>query len=409
MGRPIVFIGIPTFGRVSANWVRHRLRLSSPLGAEVIEAWDERPGIPIDEKRNSLAQMALERGAKNLFFLSDDVLPQSNTMLQLLRRRELGARIVTGMYWEKRTPTAPYVWEEFMKGEPFLDWHLGDYKEVAWAGCDCLMIDTTVFEQLPYPWFDIQYKFKKYQNVPKGTGTTEDLWFFSQAKKAGIKVFCDTGIQCGHEDRESGRVYSLPPDWPQVRPGTEIPRKSDIKIGDIGCGLRSYPHHLEGDVVRIDSNPDVQPDVCCDVRQIPIPDNHFDRVFAAHILEHFHYTQSVFLIREWTRILKPGGEIEIRVPNFAAVIDGFSKGLVDSLDLAILYGETEENNGLHKNVFTPKLLEGALTKAGGLEVCQKRLADYPKDGWEITIIAKKVESESKESIEEIIEEDSNNA
>lgn len=53
-----------------------------------------------------------------------------------------------------------------------------------------------------------------------------------------------------------------------------------------------------------------------DVRDISYPDNHFDVVFASELLEHFMWGDDVKVLREFYRVLKPGGAIKIIVPDF---------------------------------------------------------------------------------------------
>lgn len=46
------------------------------------------------------------------------------------------------------------------------------------------------------------------------------------------------------------------------------------------------------------------------------PDASFDSLYASHILEHFDYQGDLLkTLREWRRVLKPGGELLISVPD----------------------------------------------------------------------------------------------
>ena len=366
------------------------------MGSSITQLWDDSP-IAIDAKRNNLVQMAQHDKAKNILFVADDVLPPPNVIKQLLMRRQQGYRVVTGIYWTKDCPTMPYIWKGFLEG-PYLDWHVGDFFRVDWAGCDCLMVDMAVFDELEWPWFFLDYKFGEGQVLPPGIGTTEDLWFFTQIKKKGIEAWADTSIQCTHIDRESGRPFFLPADWPQARPGSEIPRKTDRLVADIGCGLRSYPHHLEADVVRIDINPAVKPDILADVRSIPEPAEKYDGVFAAHILEHIKADQAIGAVREWTRILKAGGILEIRVPNITAALEALAKNQATPLHHQIVWGTQINERETHYNGFTPYILESLIRAAGNLEITETVLNNDPIPGWEIRTKATKIKPNSSPEI-----------
>lgn len=53
-----------------------------------------------------------------------------------------------------------------------------------------------------------------------------------------------------------------------------------------------------------------------------IPDESFDVIFFHHVLEHIPREQTVALLREFRRCLKPGGVLNIKVPNAATVLLG---------------------------------------------------------------------------------------
>lgn len=47
-------------------------------------------------------------------------------------------------------------------------------------------------------------------------------------------------------------------------------------------------------------------------------DNSIDRIYASHVLEHFFYglnQELILVLKEWHRVLKPGGELMISVPD----------------------------------------------------------------------------------------------
>jgi SAM-dependent methyltransferase len=56
---------------------------------------------------------------------------------------------------------------------------------------------------------------------------------------------------------------------------------------------------------------------------LPIPDNTYDLVFASHVLEHIPWYRTQFALSEARRILKPGGELEIYVPDFEWIVQNY--------------------------------------------------------------------------------------
>jgi len=57
-------------------------------------------------------------------------------------------------------------------------------------------------------------------------------------------------------------------------------------------------------------------DYICDAsRPLPFEDGTFDVIFSGHVLEHIAWYQTVDVLKEWRRILKPGGIMEIWTPD----------------------------------------------------------------------------------------------
>ncbi len=55
--------------------------------------------------------------------------------------------------------------------------------------------------------------------------------------------------------------------------------------------------------------------------KLPFNDGQFDLVYAAHVLEHVPWMHTGKALAEAYRILKPGGVIEIWVPNFGYLVE----------------------------------------------------------------------------------------
>lgn len=79
---------------------------------------------------------------------------------------------------------------------------------------------------------------------------------------------------------------------------------------NLGCGFNKLPGY-----VNVDAYDNCQPDVVHDlnVRPYPWADNSVDGIVCAHTLEHIKDWWGAFT--EMARILRYGGELEIRVPD----------------------------------------------------------------------------------------------
>jgi SAM-dependent methyltransferase len=307
---PLVLVGVPSLQRepISWEWSDAYASLQIPLGAS--HARYRVIGEIVATARNLIAEHALNIKADWLLFLSDDVIPPGNIFDLLVRHKK---KLVTGIYWTKSFPKQPYIWKDILLG-PHEDWKYGEFFKIDWAGCDALLIHTDVLRAIEPPWFSHDWTFN--ENQPKIPLPTEDLYFYTKTRKAGFELWCDATCQCLHQDRGTKQMFGLDTSMPQHLDYVSNRPRMDghLYAADIGCG--KWTPHVENAVVkRFDINPKFKPDVVCDVRAIPEPDETFDYVFSHHVLEHFYYKEAPALVTEWARILKVGGQIKIGVPN----------------------------------------------------------------------------------------------
>jgi predicted SAM-dependent methyltransferase len=88
----------------------------------------------------------------------------------------------------------------------------------------------------------------------------------------------------------------------------------------VGCGYKPTPGY-----VRVDINPNI-PDLdwCGDAADtMPWPDETFDEISAVDILEHIPYTRTMDALKEWARLLKPGGRLFIQTPDAEAIFRSY--------------------------------------------------------------------------------------
>jgi len=115
-------------------------------------------------------------------------------------------------------------------------------------------------------------------------------------------------------------------------------------------------------------------------RPLPIRDGTVDRVYSSHMLEHLSYRQIIVFLKEAYRILKPGGEISIAVPDAAIYLDAYFKKeiLPDNLlsYQPAIYSKLPIDmvnymaymGGEHRHLFTMDNLLDVLRKAGFRDV-----------------------------------------
>lgn len=355
-----VVVGIPTFGMVSTYFLQSRMSQQFPL---VSSAADKIVlNKPIAEARNEIVEYALNQGANYIFWMDDDVIAPADAFLKMFMAQK---DIVNGVYWSKSNPPMPLLFRNHLEG-PYLDWRIGDFIEIDAAGNGLTLVKTDVYRKISEvmggPWYSTEYTSFKNATVSP-SNNTEDLYFYWKARKCGFKVWADTSIQALHYEKNSQVLYGMPPNAPQGHPAWEIKPRGEKLIADLGSGPVS-PVFSEGPSVSFDIREEMKPDVVCDLRKIPVPDQHFDIVFSSHTLEHFGWNGLQGVLKEWSRILKVGGELRLVLPNLRYVAKRILEDTMQPTDFWVLYGEQDYGKNYHASGFTPNVLKALIESLG---------------------------------------------
>ena len=87
----------------------------------------------------------------------------------------------------------------------------------------------------------------------------------------------------------------------------------------VGCGPDPLPTWLSGhDEVRLDINPDVQPDIVASMTDLG-DIGPFDALYCSHALEHLFPHEVAVALSEFRRVLAPGGLAMVFVPDLEDV------------------------------------------------------------------------------------------
>jgi SAM-dependent methyltransferase len=402
-----VVVGIPSFGMVSTYFMEARSALSFPLVSSAINkvVLDK----PIAEARNEIVEFALQQNANYIFWLDDDVIAPPDSFLKLYRHNK---DIINGVYWSKSNPPMPLLFRGHLEG-PYWDWHYGDLIEIDAAGNGLTLVRTDVYRKMAQetkgPWYSTDYVSFAGYDGPSSPNNTEDLYFYWKAKKLGYQVWADTSVQAYHYEKNSKILFGMPQNSPQSYPAWADPAHmpdagslGEKLIADIGSGPISPYMRDEGVVVSFDIREELKPDVVCDVRYLPVPDQTFDVVHSSHTLEHFSWVSVDKVLREWVRILKVGGELRIVVPNLRYVAQRLLDDKILPTDMWVLYGEQDYPKNFHAVGFTPILLEQLVKSMGVFENIEMR--EGPIDGppgpasWNLMLKATKVIHPKTENI-----------
>lgn len=140
----------------------------------------------------------------------------------------------------------------------------------------------------------------------------------------------------------------------------------------IGCGPFPLPGWINTDLL---GNPNI--DFPLDISSpLPLPDNFFDVIYGAEVIEHIDLAEARLFLREAQRILKPGGVMRLTTPDLTEVCRVFL-GLKDDVsveDFGTVWLEGEFSKEIwinsqfrawgHKHLWTFESLSDELSKAG---------------------------------------------
>jgi len=97
-----------------------------------------------------------------------------------------------------------------------------------------------------------------------------------------------------------------------------------MKRLNVGSGTRPT---LGDGWMNCDINPDLPSlDFVCDMHEIPLEDNTLDEIHSIHSIEHIPISKARITLKEWLRVLKPGGALVCDTPNIHRNISLYLNG-----------------------------------------------------------------------------------
>ena len=153
----------------------------------------------IYDARNSLAEKACNQGFDRILFLDSDMVFEPDLYERLSARLDEGYDFVTGLYFSRRMPIIPMIYNEVIFRErdgrkipvctEFSDYPRESFFQIQGCGFGGCMLTTKML-------LEIGKKFGLPFSPVLGFG--EDLSFCLKAEQAGFDLYCDSTIKLGH-------------------------------------------------------------------------------------------------------------------------------------------------------------------------------------------------------------------
>ena len=158
----------------------------------------------------------------------------------------------------------------------------------------------------------------------------------------------------------------------------EVDDPSLIRL-NLGSGDKPLKGYINVDIAP--SRKGIAPDVVSDIRKLDFPDNYADEILAVHLIEHLYYWDVHDILKEWMRVLKPGGRVILECPNLLhaakQILDDpegrSGPGKEGQTTMWVFYGDPNWKDPLmcHRWGYTPASLQRVLKEVGFSKVSQQ--------------------------------------
>lgn len=190
-----ILVAVPTFENILPDTFKSIYNLDKT--EDMVVDFDFVRGYDCGRARNLIVDKAIKNNYNYILMVDSDMIIPPHTLIKMLNDPK---PICLGCYPRKNTKKG--IFEIFkLDQKDYIDTfnyeeivNLNNKIEVKGGGFGCALINTTVFKNMSKPYF----KYVQYDN---GACLSEDNYFCSNAKRAGYKIYADTGVMCGHSVR----------------------------------------------------------------------------------------------------------------------------------------------------------------------------------------------------------------
>lgn len=144
----------------------------------------------------------------------------------------------------------------------------------------------------------------------------------------------------------------------------------------IGCKGPALPGFKRLDLVQWGDHGGTHVDYIQDAKDLSnIESGSCDELYCSNVLEHFPHVETVSVLKEWRRVLCPGGKAWISVPDIMASIELVKRAPAAMWPIYLLYGDQAAPLHYHYINFSFPMLARMCMDAGFSDI--KRIKDMP--------------------------------
>ena len=123
---------------------------------------------------------------------------------------------------------------------------------------------------------------------------------------------------------------------------------------------------------------------------LSLDDGAVEEIHSSHALEHQAQARVLPTLREWLRVLRPGGRLDLKVPDLRWACRHWLENPTLGWQMATIFGTQEHPGEFHKAGFSPEILAAYLEEAGFEIESSEIVWDHAQDT--IHMIARKPEA-----------------
>jgi len=357
-------------------------------------------GQAVDVARNYLIEQALESGAKYLFFVGEDtVIPYDGFRILHETAEKNPDSMVVGVYYIKLSTPMIHVYDGNHVTPANVD--PGQIFEAFGSGLDAALIPISLLQKMKDEDPELPFTCIGY-GLPDIPFIGEDNFFIHRWRKLGYKLLVNTDVQCLHMDLATGK-YTAHPSVKLENYFTNIPIAGELKMEDkkfidhrwasrlphikktvpdlkkvnLGCGK----YHLDG-YLNVDINEPA--DIIMDIRNLDFDDNSLEEIVSSHVLEHISMHETIRVLQEMYRVLKPEGILQLEVPDLEYCLSEWLKTDEESehkwnFYLMRIFGSQINEYEYHKTGFTEKRITNLLTTIGFKDIKIERVDSHAQE------------------------------